>query len=94
MLQSMQHQIAQVVTELESARLLVYNAARLVDAKQDFLQAAAMAKLVASGKSVYHCKIRNYVLLNRVSKNASNFEKRSYESRDSKSFLFDLFHSY
>ncbi|XP_043275016.1 short/branched chain specific acyl-CoA dehydrogenase, mitochondrial [Venturia canescens] len=46
--QSMQHQIAQVVTDLECARLLVYNAARMVEAKQDFLQAAAMAKLVAS----------------------------------------------
>ncbi|XP_066586125.1 short/branched chain specific acyl-CoA dehydrogenase, mitochondrial-like [Prorops nasuta] len=46
--QSMQHQIAQVATELESARLLVYNAARLVEAKQDFMKEAAMAKLVAS----------------------------------------------
>ncbi|KAI4477386.1 hypothetical protein M0804_012772 [Polistes exclamans] len=46
--QSMQHQIAQVVTELESARLLVYNAARLVDAKKSIMKEAAMAKLVAS----------------------------------------------
>ncbi|XP_034193752.1 short/branched chain specific acyl-CoA dehydrogenase, mitochondrial isoform X2 [Osmia lignaria lignaria] len=46
--QSMQHQIAQVVTELECARLLVYNAARLVDAKRDMVKEAAMAKLVAS----------------------------------------------
>lgn len=46
--QSMQHQIAQVVTELECARLLVYNAARLVDAKQDVMKEAAMVKLVAS----------------------------------------------
>ncbi|XP_017796683.1 PREDICTED: short/branched chain specific acyl-CoA dehydrogenase, mitochondrial isoform X2 [Habropoda laboriosa] len=46
--QSMQHQIAQVVTELECARLLVYNAARLVDAKKDVMKEAAMAKLVAS----------------------------------------------
>ncbi|XP_054010060.1 short/branched chain specific acyl-CoA dehydrogenase, mitochondrial-like [Hylaeus anthracinus] len=46
--QSMQHQIAQVVTELECARLLVYNAARLVDAKKDIMKEAAMAKLVAS----------------------------------------------
>ncbi|RLU14818.1 hypothetical protein DMN91_012705 [Ooceraea biroi] len=46
--QSMQHQIAQVVTELEAARLLVYNAARLVDAKQDVMKEAAMAKLIAS----------------------------------------------
>ncbi|XP_076295037.1 short/branched chain specific acyl-CoA dehydrogenase, mitochondrial [Lasioglossum baleicum] len=46
--QSMQHQIAQVVTDLECARLLVYNAARLVDAKKDVMKEAAMAKLVAS----------------------------------------------
>ncbi|XP_046836236.1 short/branched chain specific acyl-CoA dehydrogenase, mitochondrial isoform X1 [Vespa crabro] len=46
--QSMQHQIAQVTTELESARLLVYNAARLVDAKKSIIKEAAMAKLVAS----------------------------------------------
>lgn len=46
--QSMQHQIAQVATELECARLLVYNAARLVDAKQDVMKEAAMAKLIAS----------------------------------------------
>lgn len=45
----MQHQIAQVVTDLEAARLLVYNAARMVEAKQDFVKEAAMAKLVASG---------------------------------------------
>lgn len=45
----MQHQVAQVVTELECARLLVYNAARLVDAKKDVMKEAAMAKLIASG---------------------------------------------
>ena len=50
--QSMQHQIAQVVTELECARLLVYNAARLVDAKKDVMKEAAMAKLVASETAV------------------------------------------
>lgn len=46
--QSMQHQIAQAVSELECARLLVYNAARLVEAKMDITKEAAMAKLVAS----------------------------------------------
>ncbi|XP_043475639.1 short/branched chain specific acyl-CoA dehydrogenase, mitochondrial [Leptopilina heterotoma] len=46
--QSMQHQIAQVATELECARLLVYNAARMVDAEQDVMKEAAMAKLFAS----------------------------------------------
>ncbi|XP_011874825.1 PREDICTED: short/branched chain specific acyl-CoA dehydrogenase, mitochondrial-like [Vollenhovia emeryi] len=46
--QSLQHQIAQAATELECARLLVYNAARLVEAKKDFMKEAAMAKLFAS----------------------------------------------
>jgi len=46
--QSLQHQIAQAVTELECARLLVYNAARLVEAKKDVMKEASMAKLFAS----------------------------------------------
>ncbi|XP_077275850.1 short/branched chain specific acyl-CoA dehydrogenase, mitochondrial-like [Temnothorax americanus] len=46
--QSLQHQIAQAATELECARLLVYNAARLVEAKRDVMKEAAMAKLFAS----------------------------------------------
>lgn len=46
--QSLQHQIAQAITELECARLLVYNAARLVEAKEDVMKESAMAKLVAS----------------------------------------------
>lgn len=46
--QALQHQIAQAITELECARLLVYNAARLVEAKEDVIKEAAMAKLVAS----------------------------------------------
>lgn len=46
--QSLQHQVAQVATELECARLLVYNAARLVEAKKDVMKEAAMAKFFAS----------------------------------------------
>ncbi|XP_020292510.1 short/branched chain specific acyl-CoA dehydrogenase, mitochondrial [Pseudomyrmex gracilis] len=46
--QAMQHQIAEVATELECARLLVYNAARLLEAKKDVMKQAAMAKLYAS----------------------------------------------
>jgi len=46
--QAVQHQIARAATELEAARLLVYNAARLRDAGQPFLTEAAMAKLFAS----------------------------------------------
>lgn len=50
LLQSMQHQIARAVTEVETARLLVYNTARLVDAGLPFVKEAAMAKYYASGK--------------------------------------------
>src|SRR5690242_12816701 len=46
--QGIQFQIAQAATELEAARLLVYNAARLKDAKKPFLREAAMAKLFSS----------------------------------------------
>ncbi|PIE18873.1 MAG: acyl-CoA dehydrogenase [Proteobacteria bacterium] len=46
--QGMQFQYADLATELEAARLLVYNAARLKDAGQPFVKQAAMAKLYAS----------------------------------------------
>jgi len=46
--QGIQFQVAQVATELEAARLMVYNAARLRDAGQDIAQAGAMAKLYSS----------------------------------------------
>jgi len=46
----MQHQIAQVATEIECARLLVYNAARLVEAGQPYVKQASMAKYYASGR--------------------------------------------
>jgi len=46
--QGIQFQIAQMATEIEAARLLVYNAARMKDAKVDFVKEAAMAKLFCS----------------------------------------------
>lgn len=46
--QSMQHQIATVATEIEAARLLTYNAARLQEQGRPFLKEAAMAKYYAS----------------------------------------------
>jgi alkylation response protein AidB-like acyl-CoA dehydrogenase len=46
--QGVQFQLAQMATELEAARLMVYNAARLKDAGLSFLQEAAMAKLFSS----------------------------------------------
>jgi short-chain 2-methylacyl-CoA dehydrogenase len=46
--QGVQFQLAQAATELEAARCMVYNAARLRDSGQPFTQEAAMAKLFAS----------------------------------------------
>ena len=44
----MQFQLAQMDTELEAAKLMVYNAARLKDTGRPFLREAAMAKLFSS----------------------------------------------
>ncbi|KPJ83546.1 MAG: acyl-CoA dehydrogenase [Gemmatimonas sp. SG8_23] len=46
--QGVQFQLADMATEIEASRLLVYNAARLKDAGQPFVTPAAMAKLYAS----------------------------------------------
>ncbi len=46
--QGVQFQLAQMATEIEAARLMVYNAARLKDQGARFLREAAMAKLFAS----------------------------------------------
>ncbi len=46
--QAVQFTIAELATEIEATRLLVYNAARLKDAKLDFLREAAMAKYFSS----------------------------------------------
>lgn len=46
--QGVQFELARAATELEAARLLVYNAARLRDAGKPFLQEAAMCKLFSS----------------------------------------------
>jgi alkylation response protein AidB-like acyl-CoA dehydrogenase len=46
--QAVQFQLAQARAELEGARLLVYNAARLKDAGQDIALEGAMAKLISS----------------------------------------------
>jgi alkylation response protein AidB-like acyl-CoA dehydrogenase len=46
--QGVQFQIAEMATEIEAARLLVYNAARLKSAGEPFVVKAAMAKLFAS----------------------------------------------
>ncbi|MBO0801210.1 MAG: acyl-CoA dehydrogenase [Blastocatellia bacterium] len=46
--QGVQFQLAEMATQIEAARLLVYNSARLKDARQPFIKQAAMAKLYAS----------------------------------------------
>lgn len=46
--QGVQFQLAQMRIDLEASRLMVYNAARLKDAGQDFIESAAMAKYYSS----------------------------------------------
>uniref|UniRef100_K3X543 short-chain 2-methylacyl-CoA dehydrogenase n=1 Tax=Globisporangium ultimum (strain ATCC 200006 / CBS 805.95 / DAOM BR144) TaxID=431595 RepID=K3X543_GLOUD len=46
--QAMQHQYADLATDIESARLLIYNAARLKDAGLPYVKQSCMAKLTAS----------------------------------------------
>lgn len=47
LLQAVNHQLAYVLTQIEAARLLVYNAARRKEAGLPFLREAAMAKYFA-----------------------------------------------
>ncbi len=46
--QGVQFQLAQMATEIEAARLMIYNAARLKDSGKGFVTEAAMGKLFAS----------------------------------------------
>ena len=46
--QGVQFQLAQMATEIEAVKMLVYNAARMKDAGMDFVKEAAMTKLFAS----------------------------------------------
>jgi alkylation response protein AidB-like acyl-CoA dehydrogenase len=46
--QGIQFQVAQAATDLEAARLMVYNASRLKDAGRDIAREGAMAKLFSS----------------------------------------------
>ena len=51
--QAIQHQLANCATQLEAARLLVYNASRLRDAGRPFIKEAAMAKVYSSEAAEY-----------------------------------------
>lgn len=53
--QAVQFQLAEMATELEAARLLVYNAARMKDNGLNFVKEAAIAKLYASRASERIC---------------------------------------
>jgi len=46
--QAIQFQLAQMATEIEAARLMVYNSARMKDAGMNFVKEAAMTKLYTS----------------------------------------------
>src|ERR1051326_2279328 len=46
--QGIQFQLAQMATEIEAARMMVYNSARMKDAGMNFVKEAAMTKLFAS----------------------------------------------
>lgn len=46
--QGVQFQLAQMATEIEAVKMMVYNAARMKDAKMNFVKEAAMTKLYAS----------------------------------------------
>src|SRR5689334_14909758 len=46
--QGIQFQLAQMATEIEAAKMMVYNAARMKDAGMNFVKEAAMTKLFAS----------------------------------------------
>jgi alkylation response protein AidB-like acyl-CoA dehydrogenase len=55
--QGVQFQLAQAATELEAARLMVYNAARMKDAGVNFVKEAAMAKLYSSQVAERICSL-------------------------------------
>ena len=51
-LQAMQHQMSHMQTQIDAARLVIYNAARRKEAGLPFTKEAAMAKYLASDVSV------------------------------------------
>ena len=54
----MQHQRAQLATDIEAASLLVYNAARMKDRGLPFIKQAAMAKYFTSEVSLQVRKVK------------------------------------
>ena len=60
--QGVQFELAEMAVDVEAARLLVYNAARLKDAGKPYVTEAAMAKYFASRDRINHCHYRNVKL--------------------------------
>ena len=63
--QAVNHQIAHVFTQIEAAKLLVYNAARRKEAGLSFLREAAMAKYFA-GEVNYELFIASFYVKKNV----------------------------
>jgi alkylation response protein AidB-like acyl-CoA dehydrogenase len=55
--QGVQFKLAQAATELEAARMMVYNAARMKDVGMNFVKEAAMAKLFSSQVAERVCSL-------------------------------------
>src|SRR4030095_6488497 len=55
--QGIQFQLAQAATELEAARMMVYNAARMKDARMNFVKEAAVTKLFTSQVAERVCSL-------------------------------------
>ncbi len=55
--QGIQFQLAQAATEIEAARMMVYNAARMKDAGMNFVKEAAMTKLFTSQVAERVCSL-------------------------------------
>ena len=55
--QGIQFQLAQMATDIEAAKMMVYNAARMKDAGMNFVKEAAMAKLFSSQVAERVCSL-------------------------------------
>ena len=58
----MQHQISDIYTKLEAARLLTYNAARLKEQNKPMVMEAAMAKYYSSEVLCFQSSLLNHSL--------------------------------
>ena len=58
----MQHQISDIYTKLEAARLLTYNAARLKEQNKPMVMEAAMAKYYSSEVLFFQSSLLNHFL--------------------------------